>query len=150
MANSTLQEPLAIESSVLLITAPATPKDGRLALVAISLSLLFFTAAVPFARLQLPEVSAFIPTYEIRALISDLITAVLLFAQFSIVRLSGVLILACGFLFSALIAVSHMLTFPGLFSLTGMLGAVPRVRLALYVLAWRLSAHGCHIFAAQG
>ncbi|MGB6750177.1 MAG: PAS domain S-box protein [Xanthobacteraceae bacterium] len=133
MANSTVQEPPAIESSIFLMTAPAKPKDRRLALIAISFSLLFFAAAVPFARLQLPEVSAFIPTYESALLVSDLITAVLLFAQFSILRLSGVLILACGYLFSALIAVSHMLTFPGLFSLTGMLGAGPQSTAWLYM-----------------
>jgi len=115
------------------MTATATAKDRRLALVAISISLLFFAAAVPFARLRLPEVSAFIPTYESALLVSDLITAVLLFAQFSILRLSGVLVLACGYLFSALIAVSHMLTFPGLFSPTGMLGAGPQSTAWLYM-----------------
>jgi PAS domain S-box-containing protein len=133
MANSVVHEAPAFEPSVFLSTAPATPRDGRLALIAVSLSLLIFVAAVPFARLPLTEVWAFIPTYESALVVSDLVAAVLLFAQFSILRSSALLVLACGYLFTALIAVAHMLTFPGLFSPTGMLGAHSQSTAWLYM-----------------
>jgi signal transduction histidine kinase len=52
-----------------------------------------------------------------------LITSVLLFAQFSISRSPSLLVLANGYLFTALIVIPHALTFSGAFSPTGLLGA---------------------------
>jgi PAS domain S-box-containing protein len=133
MANSVAHEQPAFEPSVFPSTAVATPRDRRLALLAVSFSVVVFVAAAPFARLPLPEVAAFIPAYESALTISDLITAVLLFAQYSILRSRALLVLACGYLFAALAAVAHMLTFPGLFSPTGLLGAGPQSTAWLYM-----------------
>jgi hypothetical protein len=55
--------------------------------------------------------------------VADLVTAVLLFSQSSIVASRGVLVLANGYLFSALIVIAHALTFPGAFAPKGLLGA---------------------------
>ena len=55
--------------------------------------------------------------------VNDLITSALLFAQFSIVRRWALLVLAIGFLYSALIVIPLMLVFPGAFAPTGLLGA---------------------------
>ncbi len=55
--------------------------------------------------------------------IADFITAVLLFSQTTIVASRGLLILANGYLFSALIVIPHALTFPGSFAPRGLLGA---------------------------
>ena len=49
-----------------------------------------------------------------------------LFVGFSRSRLRAVLILASGYLFISLVAVPHMLTFPGAFSRSGLLGAGPQ------------------------
>ncbi len=133
MANSVVHEPLAFEPSVFLSTAPARTRDRRLALIAVSVLLLLFAAAVPFARLQLREVWGFIPTYESALVVSDLITAILLFTQFSILRFRALLVLASGYLFTALIAVAHMLTFPSLFSPAGLLDAGPQSTAWLYM-----------------
>jgi hypothetical protein len=43
----------------------------------------------------------------------NVITAVLLFAQFSILRSRGLLVIASGYLFTALIVIRWMLNFPG-------------------------------------
>jgi signal transduction histidine kinase len=56
-------------------------------------------------------------------LVTDLITATLLFVHFSISRSRALLVLAGGYLFTALIVIPHALTFPGAFSSTGLLGA---------------------------
>src|SRR5665213_2431836 len=133
MANSVVRAPPEFELPVFLSTAPAERRDRRLALVAVFLSLLIFVAAAPFARLPLPQMWAFIPIYESALTFSDLITAVLLFAQFSILRSRALLVLACGYLFTALITAAHMLTFPGLFSPTGMFGAGPQSTAWLYM-----------------
>jgi len=58
--------------------------------------------------------------------INDLITAILLFGQFGILRSRALLVLASGYLLTAFMAVAHALTFPGLFSPTGLLGAGPQ------------------------
>ena len=49
-------------------------------------SIAFFVLAAPFARIKLPEVWAFIPSYQSALLVNDLVTAVLLFAQVIILR----------------------------------------------------------------
>jgi len=74
------------------------------------------------------KVPAFIPSYESALVINDLITAVLLFGQFTKLRSPAICALASGYLFTALMAVSHALTFPGLYASGGLLGAVPTRR----------------------
>jgi hypothetical protein len=95
-------------------------------LVVVLISLLCFLVAVPFARVPLIQVPAFIPTYQSALIVNHAVTAVLLFAQFSFVRSPATLALASDYLFTAFIASAHLLTFPGLFSATGLLGATPR------------------------
>ena len=55
--------------------------------------------------------------------VTDLVTAVLLFGQFSATGSRALLVLASGYLFSSLIAIPFALTFPGAFAPTGLLGA---------------------------
>src|SRR6202007_1002563 len=78
-----------LDERVFLSTLPAGERERRLAGAAVLLSLLAFAAIVPVARVQLPKVDAFIPAYQAALALSDLITAVLLFGQFSILRLPG-------------------------------------------------------------
>src|SRR4030088_2373517 len=56
-------------------------------------------------------------------LVNDSITAVLLFAQFSILRSPALLAISSGYLFTALMLIPWMLTFPGIFTPGGLLGA---------------------------
>ena len=63
---------------------------------------------------------AFLPIYQSALVIIDLITAVLLCGQFAILRSRAILVLACAYLFSSLMAVAHGLTFPGLFTPAGL------------------------------
>jgi hypothetical protein len=63
----------------------------------------------------------------------DLITAVLLYEQFSRLRAVSVLTLAAGYLFDALLIVAHTLTFPGALTPTGLLGAQMQTTAWLYV-----------------
>jgi len=74
-----------------------------------------------------------VPIYQSALTINDLITAVLLYAQFAILRSRALLVLASGYLFTAVFAAVHMLTFPGLFSPTGLLGAGPQTTAWLYM-----------------
>ena len=71
--------------------------------------------------------------YQSALVINDLVTAVLLFGQFSILRSRAVLVLASGYFFTAVMAFAHALTFPGLFASSGLLGAGPQTTAWLYM-----------------
>ena len=122
------------EQRVLLSTLPADARDKRLALLVVLLSAATFLAALPFAKLQLPQVWAFIPVYESALIVNDLITAVLLFGQFRILGSQALLILASGYLFTAALAAVHLLSFPGAFAPGGLLGAGPQTTAWLYMI----------------
>jgi PAS domain S-box-containing protein len=118
-----------------LSTAPVRPADRRLAFAVIAVSALIFACAAPFAGAPLPKVPAFIPSYEAALAINDLITAVLLFEQFAKLRSSAVCALASGYLFTALMAVAHALTFPDLFAPGGLFDTGPDSTAWLYVFS---------------
>jgi PAS domain S-box-containing protein len=121
------------EHRIFLSTLPAGRRERRCALVVVLVSLAVLCAAVPFAQVPLTPVWAFIPSYQSALVINDLITAVVLFGQFRIVRSRALLLLASGYLFTACIAVVHALTFPGLFAPSGLLGAGPQSTAWLYM-----------------
>ena len=85
-----------------------------------------FCAVAPFARVPLPRIEAFIPIYDSTFALANLVTAGFLLVGFNRSRLRAVLVLASGYLFTSLIAVPHMLTFPDLFSSSSLLGAGPQ------------------------
>ena len=120
------------DDQVFLSTVPAGPAERRLALAVGLVSVLIFAALAPFARVPLAKIWAFIPVYESALVTNDLITAVLLFGQFGILGSRALLVLASGYLFTALMTVAHALTFPGLFTPTGLLGAGPQSTAWLY------------------
>src|SRR5579862_6859217 len=103
-----------MERRTFLLTLPAARIDRRLAGAMVVASILVFVIAAPFARVPLPQVWAFIPSYESALALNDLITAVLLYSQYPAFRSRALLLLAAGYLFTALMAVVHGLTFPGL------------------------------------
>jgi PAS domain S-box-containing protein len=118
-------------------TALPTPNECRFALAVVLASLALFAIAVPFARQPLAQVWAFIPIYESALATNELITATLLFTQFLILRSRALLVLACGYALTAGLAIAHGLTFPGLFSPTGLLGAGPQTTAWLYMF-WHM------------
>ena len=120
---TTLQDNTDTPHASLLATSSPSPRERHFALGAVLVSLLLFAAVAPFAKEPLPKVWAFIPIYEAALVLNDLITALLLMGQFRIVRSKAILVLAAGYLFTALATVAHGLSFPGLFSPTGLLGA---------------------------
>jgi signal transduction histidine kinase len=96
----------------------------RLALaVVLALLVAFFITAGPFSTFQPGRIDAFVPAYGTAVFVNDLITAVLLFNQFAILRSRALLAIASGYLFTALIVIPWLLTFPGIFTPGGLLGA---------------------------
>ena len=105
-----------------LSTALAGRGDKRLALAVLLLSALGFAMALPFARILLYRVDAFIPAYETALILIGAITAVMLFGQFHWSRSTGLLVLGAGYLFEAVLVVAHLLSFPGALAQSGLLG----------------------------
>src|ERR1700704_2859187 len=107
----------------------------RLALaVVLAMVTAFVITAGPLSTMQLARIDAFVPAYAAAMFVIDLITAVLLFAQFSILRSRALLALSNGYLFTALIVIPWMLTFPGVFAPGGLLGAGLQSTSWLYTL----------------
>jgi signal transduction histidine kinase/ActR/RegA family two-component response regulator len=112
----------------------ASPRERRLALTVVALSLGVFMFCVPFAKLALTPIDAFIPAYESAVTINDLITTVLLFGQFTILGQRGLKYLACGYLFTSMMALCHLLSFPGLLTPAGLLSGGSQTTVWLYML----------------
>jgi signal transduction histidine kinase len=92
-------------------------------MVVAAVALAAFVAVAPFSGIPLAQLNAFFPSLDAIVFVTDLVTAVLLYAQFSISRSRALLALASGYLFTALIVIPHALTFAGAFSPRGLLGA---------------------------
>jgi signal transduction histidine kinase len=125
------------DASFGLLNLPPTTIQIKAALAVGAAILMTVALVAPFAATPLPRFAAFIPFLNATILVTDLVTAILLFAQFSISRSRGLLVLAGGYLFTALIVIPHALTFPGAFSPTGLLGAGVQTTAWLYIL-WHL------------
>jgi hypothetical protein len=111
------------EPQVLLAFMSPDDRQRRLALAIVLVLFIVFVVTAPFTFEQIPTVTAFIPTLNTAVFINDLITSSLLFAQFTISRSHALLVLASGFLFTALIVIPQSLTFQGAFTSTCLLGA---------------------------
>jgi len=116
-----------------LLTSPPTHTQQRVIRGLIAVSVLLFALLLPFAKVQLDKVWAFIPLYQSALVVNDLITSVLLFGQFYILGSRAIQMLATAYLFTACMAVVHALTFPGLFAVGGLLGAGPQSTAWLYM-----------------
>jgi len=107
-----------------LATLPPDRTQKRLALTVVLAFLgVLFILARALSNVQLMPIDAFIPAYGTAMFVNDLITAVLLFNQFAILRSRALLAIASGYLFTAAIVIPWMLTFPGAFAAGGLLGA---------------------------
>ena len=125
MAESDRQEPaqpLPHEPQV-LANIPPSIGQRRTALVLVLALLAILAATWPFATVRLPEIDAFVPSLAAALFVSDCVTAVLLLGQFAILRRWALLVIANGYVFSALIVVAHALAFPRAFSPGGLFGS---------------------------
>jgi hypothetical protein len=91
-------------------------------------------AIAPFASIQLGRIDPFIPVLQTTLSIADLITAALLFAQYSIQPQRALLALASGYIFSGSFAFLQTLAFPGGYAPAGLIGDGPNSPAWIYVL----------------
>ena len=125
----------ANEPTIWLSDIPATDLQRRRSLTLMAIMLAAFVAVVPFATVRLPGNSGFIPIVQAILFIADLITAVLIYSMHFVVHSRALLVLASGYLFSAIFLIPHTLTFPNVFAPEGLLGPALQTTGWLYVIS---------------
>jgi signal transduction histidine kinase len=120
---------------------PPTAFQTWSAIAVAGLVLVAFVIVAPFASAPLGALNIFFPLLDAIVFVTDLVTAVLLFSQFSFSGSRRLLALANGYFFTALIVVPHALTFTGAFSPTGLLGANIQTGSWLFIF-WHLGFSG--------
>jgi signal transduction histidine kinase len=126
--------PQAGQERLFLAAIPASQRQRVAAGLAIIVSAAVFVVTAIFVHTPLAALNAFIPAYESAIGLVSFITFVMLLGQYLRVYSPAVLCLALGYFFTALMIVPHVLTFPGLFSETGWLGAGPQTTAWLFAL----------------
>jgi signal transduction histidine kinase len=105
----------------------SSDRPGRdetlLAVVVVGVLLAIVTVIGPFAGIDLGGGPPALAAYATAVLITDVMTAVLLLSIHAARPSRAILVLSLGYLFTGLAAVPWVLTFPGVFSQTGLLGA---------------------------
>ncbi len=113
------------EQHFILSSSPPGPAQKRLALaVLLGLLIVVFIVTGPLSGIRPGRLDAFVPAYSTAMFVNDSLTAILLFNQFAILRSRAMLVIASGYLFTALILIAWILTFPGVFAPRGLIGGL--------------------------
>jgi signal transduction histidine kinase len=110
------------EVPALITSIPASARERRTALGVVIFLTVVFAIVLPFAHIRVARLDVFIPVVQSIICVTDLITAALIFGQYSIRPQLAFLALASGYIFSGLFAFLQTLDFPGAYSATGLLG----------------------------
>jgi len=138
------------EQHFILSSLSPGPVQIRLALAVVLGLLVVFVliTAGPLKGVHLGRVDAFVPAYVAAMFVCDSITAILLYAQFSILRSRAILVIASGYLFTALVLIPFVLVFPGVFVPGNLMGGMQSTSwlyffqhagLPLFVIGYALS-----------
>ena len=102
------------------------PVQKRLALaIVLGISVVFILIiAGPLHGVRLGRLDAFIPAYVTAMFVNDSMTAILLYAQFFILRSRAILVIASGYLFMALVLIPYALVFPGMWGPGNLVGGM--------------------------
>src|SRR3982075_353186 len=123
------------EQHFMLSSLSPSRAQKRLALVLVlALLVAWLITDGALSTVQLGRIDAFIPAYATAMFVNDSITAVALFAQFSVLRSRALLAISSGYVFTALVLIPWMLTCPGVFAPRGLLGAGLQTTAWLYIL----------------
>jgi hypothetical protein len=123
---------------LVVATMPASERQRTVALGIVIFLTIAAAVVTPFATMQVIRVDAFIPVLQTVLSAADLITAILLFAQYSIRPQLALLALACGYIFAASFAFLQTLAFPGAYATGGLIGDERNTLGWLFVL-WHIT-----------
>src|SRR5215216_7337508 len=116
---------VAEDQHFVLSSLPPSPGQKRLAFgVVLGLMIALYLVTGPFGGMQFGAIHSFVAVYTTAMFVTDSITAILLYAQFSITRSGAILVIASGYLFSAFLIVPYVLAFPGVLAPNGVVGGL--------------------------
>jgi signal transduction histidine kinase len=132
------------------LLSEAAPTRDQKVFVAVTMTALASAVmlAVPYAQISLVGTEVLLPAYAAAIFFTEIVTACLLLALFSIRPSRGVLILAAAYLFSGTLVVPWALTFPGVFVFSGFdpglqstatIAAIRRIFFPAFVICYALT-----------
>ena len=127
-------KPLVSDHPFMLSTAPPSRTHLKIATALIAILFCGLVATIPFARIPLTGLSGLLPAYAAAALICEGLTAALVLTLYSAPLSPAIVVLASGYLFSALLIVPWALTFP---EIMPKLGVDSHLQSAAFVAAFR-------------
>ncbi len=129
-----------------LATFPVTERALRVAAtIALTMVCGAFVAIV-FGQQPAPRVPAFLPTIVGAVIVTELLSAYLFFAHFRLAALPRLLFLATAYLAAGTLAIPYLLTFPGVFSPSGLFGANEQTAFYLW-MCWHSAFPGLILFS---
>ncbi len=121
-----------------LATSESSARSRRTALVASVAMVALAAAAIVFGQREAVAVPAILPLLVGCVIVSEMMSAFVLFAEFARSRLGWLLFLAAAYLLTGALTVPYILTFPAVFAPNGLLGATGQTALHLWIL-WHLA-----------
>lgn len=113
------------EQHFVLSSLPPGPAQKRLALgIVLALLLALYLVTGPFGGTQVGVIPSFVAIFTTAMFVTDALTAILLYAQYSVTRSRAILVIASGYLFTALLIVPYVLAFPGVLAPQGIVGGL--------------------------
>ena len=113
------------EQPFILSSSSPGKAQQRLALgILLGLLVVAYLINGPLSGLQFGVSTVFVAIYVTAMFVTELITAILLYAQFSILRSRAILVIASGYLFTGLLVISYALSFTGLLAPNGLIGGL--------------------------
>lgn len=119
-----------------LFDTPPSRGETRIAAAIVIALFAAFLLVLPFRNTELAEVVAFVPTIDAVMFVGELIIATMLYAQAAIFRSRALLVLASGYVFTALLLIPHALAFPGAFGFAGLLGGANSSAWSMILRRW--------------
>src|SRR4051795_6731530 len=132
------------------------PATSRQRAVAAGIVVVLFTLAAlvaPFANAQIGRIDSFVPVLQTVLSAADLLTATLLFAQYSVQPHRALLAVASGYIFAGSFAFLQTLSFPGSYAPNGLIGDVyntPAWFFVLWYTTFPLSVLAYALFKDRG
>ncbi|MCP3370006.1 MASE4 domain-containing protein [Bradyrhizobium cajani] len=117
-----LDRELARDFPLGMAAIPASAAQRRTAIGVVIVLGAIAAAIAPFADIPLPKIDAFVPVLQTVLAVADLMTALLLFAQYPVLQQRALLAAASAYLCSASFAFLQTLSFPGSYAPAGLMG----------------------------
>ncbi|QOZ37111.1 two-component sensor histidine kinase [Bradyrhizobium sp. CCBAU 53421] len=119
---------------IVVALMPYTPRHRAIAVSVVAGMLAVSALIAPFVSLQIGRIDSFLPVVQTVLSAADLLTAILLFAQYSVQPHRALLVVASGYIFAGSFAFLQTLSFPGSYAPNGLIGDVYNTPAWFFVL----------------